>query len=104
MSITITIHLKEESGKILERLIIDESTIEKIILKANKLNLKCFSFIDLYSDTIFNNLQIKEMMKECPVLKKEFKEKNILVNLDKIKKLLEKGSRLLHSHIIFVGN
>lgn len=62
---------------------LNNESLSKLLFLAKKLNLKCITYISEESDTIFNQLQIREISKEIEILSKNNGDNEILTALEK---------------------
>lgn len=68
---------------------INYEDLEFLVKEAERLNFDCLSFISFDCDTIFNQIQMRDILKELDILRKNTNADQKLI--DKIKEAIDYG-------------
>lgn len=68
---------------------IDCESLKLLVKEAERLNFDCLAFISSDVDTIFNQIQMRDILKELDILRKNTKVNQELI--DKIKEAIDYG-------------
>lgn len=63
----IDLYLQDESGQIIESLLDPASLLSRLVLEAGTGNSHFVGYIDPYGDTIFNRLQMPQLIEELNI-------------------------------------
>lgn len=92
-----TILLEDENGKPVSSSLGHEFDIELI---GDNNNFKLLCYLDAYGDTVFNNLQMDDLIKDLQKVK--LIETNPLLN--EIILLAERCKKEIHTYLVFYGD
>lgn len=98
-----TINLEQEDGKIIES-IDDGGLLAKCLLDIKNSNFCCIKYIDSYGDTVFNRLQMDDLIKDISIIKDNVKTKEFDELAEKIIGFAEKCKNEVHLYLKFYGD
>lgn len=96
------VYLVDENGKEIDYIIDTNGLISQIIPYNNE-KFPLMRYIDLYGDTIYNRLQMPQILAELTIIKKTITPKEIVYILN-IEALINRGLKEPHLYLKFVGD
>ena len=99
----LTINLEDESGGVIES-IQDNGLLGKYIPEANDKNYCCAKYINRWGNTIFNELQMDDLIKELVSRTSKSEDKEIQMLIVQIYNLVEIAKKDVHVYIKFIGD
>lgn len=100
----IDIYLEKENGEKIDELIDSKKIITKIFKNHSLESFCCFKFIDFYGNTVFNELQMDQLKKECEIIKEQSLDEEVKDFLGNLIKLIDKCKNRVHTYIKFYGD
>lgn len=98
-----TIILEDENGNLIEK-ISDFGILKKLLPDINDRNSYCLRYIDPYGDTVFNTLQMNDLineLKQLIIIVDTNEERNLLKDIIRMSKLCEEN---VHYYVKFYGD
>ena len=99
----LTINLEDESGGVIES-IQDNGLLGKYIPEANDKNYCCAKYINRWGNTIFNELQMDDLIKELVIITSESDDKEVKMLIDQIDNLVQIAKKSVHKYIKLIGD
>ena len=99
----LTINLEDESGGVIES-IQDNGLLGKYIPEANDKNYCCAKYINRWGNTIFNELQMDDLIKELVSRTSKSEDKEIQMLIVQIYNLVEIARKEAPAYIKFIGD
>ena len=99
----LTINLEDESGGLIKS-IQDNGLLSKYIPEANDENYCCVKYINRWGNTIFNELQMDDLMKELVSITSKSEDKEIQMLIVQIHNLVEIAKQDVHLYLKFIGD
>jgi hypothetical protein len=100
---SLTINLETEDGKILTS-ICDNNLLQESIPTIEDEKFYCLKYIDLYGDTVFNRLQMDDLIKELLIVKAESKSTDLSDFIGVLVDLAKKCKNDVHLYLKFYGD
>ncbi len=100
----VDVFYEDENGKELGRVLDKKNSMKKIICEIEESDSHCLRYIDLYGDTVFNQLQMDPLKKEFEIVLNKTQEKEIKYFIKKILVLIDKSKGNAHTYIKFIGD
>lgn len=94
-----TVILEDENKIIIESLNEEFSISDLSYLEGGK--FKLLIYLDPYGDTIFNNLQIPDLISDLAILKEDYPNMELI---NEVMVLAKKSLEIVHSYIVFYGD
>jgi hypothetical protein len=98
-----TINLEDENGNIIDS-IEDNGLLSHFIPPTSDKKYCCTKYINLWGDTVFNVLQMDDLILEILSVKTESQNREVKELIDRIVQLAEKCKREVHTYIKFYGD
>jgi len=98
-----TINLESEDGAILDS-IEDFNLLKNYIPDISNKNFYCLKYVDIYGDTVFNKLQMNDLIKELKIIQENNKSNEINLFLEKLLDLANKCKNKVHLYLKFYGD
>lgn len=93
-----------ERGDVRERVMDEQNLVAEILAASNDKESVCLRFIDLYGDTIFNQLQIPIFLKEVRAVAVGSLSREAIQHREKIIALATKAEGRVHTYLKFYGD
>ena len=95
--------LQTEDGKILQEVFDPEDILQQLIPSSDE-GSACLRFVDLYSDTTFNRLQIPVLIKELENAIRNSESAEARKHGEKVLELVKKATNETYNYIKFIGD
>ena len=99
----LTINLETEDGRVLES-ICDNNLLQDSIPTIENKKFYCLKYIDLYGDTVFNRLQMDDLIKELLIVKEESRSIELSDFITLLVDLAKKCKNDVHLYLKFYGD
>ena len=99
----LTINLESEFGEVIKS-IDDNGLLSKYIPEANDKNYCCVKYIDRWGNTIFNELQMDDLIKELVIVTRDCEDKEVKMLIVQIDNLLQIARKEAPAYIKFIGD
>lgn len=94
-----TVILEDENKKAIESINEEFSISDLSILVQGK--FKLLIYLDPYGDTIFNNLQIPDLISDLAILQDDYPNVELITE---VMMLAKKSLQIVHSYLVFYGD
>ena len=98
-----TIHLEDEFGGVIKE-VFDKGLLREYIPEADDKNYCCVKYINRWGNTIFNELQMDDLIKELVIVTSESEDKEVKTLIDQIDNLTQLAKKDVHVYIKFIGD
>lgn len=98
-----TISLETEDNEIVEK-IIDKGLLQSYIPSVTNKDFYCLKYLDPYGDTVFNRLQMEDLICELSIINKQSDSEKFSTLINSIIKLAEKCKSDVHLYLKFCGD
>lgn len=97
-------HWENEQGTALETLDDPHNLVARFLPDHTDVEFACLRFVDPYGDTVFNQLQLPQLLEELRLLAQRPSDAAIHSHLAALTGLVQKASGEVHSYIRFYGD
>jgi hypothetical protein len=91
-------------GAALEILDDPSNLVARFLPDCADVEFACLRFVDLYGDTVFNQLQLPQLLEELQSLAERSFDATVQGHLTALSDLVQKASGQVHSYIRFCGD
>ena len=99
----INLHWQGERGDLLDH-VLDERGLTKHLVAAAQEDSVCLRFVDLYGDTVFNQLQIPVLLEEIRAVAASSLSQEAIAHREEIVKLVREAQGRVHTYLKFTGD
>lgn len=102
MALTVT--LEDERGTVIDELLDPQNVVVRLIEpSAHKGEIALLQYVDPYADTIFNRLQMRDVLRDITTLMAKANDDAIAI-VEKLSELAERCTREPHLYLKFHGD
>ena len=100
----LSIRWEDEEGEVLEELLPDRGASLNAVVAAAPSDSLCLRFIDPYGDTVFNRVQLPDLIRELEGARRYLPDGAAPTHIDSVLALVRKAEDEVHTYVRFLGD